>query len=92
MVNAINATSSEDNENIIYKEGIKVTPRNEVVALNADGNVKISESNDEDLQPWITRDSEGRLIVAYATKHSILEQDLTLAYSEDGSTWTTSAQ
>ncbi len=61
-------------------------PRNEIIAVNAAGNVLVS-GEDDDIQPSVSRDPSGNILVSYATQHSILEQDVTLAYSADGSTW-----
>jgi hypothetical protein len=90
---AFNGEATEKSESI--KENTfyeKIIPLNKVVAANLDGNVKISTSEDDDIQPTITRDPSGRIVVTFATQHTILDQDITITYSEDGLTWTTVAQ
>jgi len=59
---------------------------------NLAGNVLISSSEKDDIQPTITKDQSGKILVAFATKKSILEQTITLSYSEDESTFTDASE
>ncbi|KAA0000800.1 MAG: hypothetical protein FE046_03105, partial [Thermoplasmata archaeon] len=83
---------ADTGQTIVDGTGVTIIPVNEVVASHMTGNVKISDSPDNDMQPTISRDPNGRIIVAYATQHSIIDQDLSIMYSSDGSTWTRAAQ
>ena len=92
MANAVTVNHADTGQTIVDGTGVTIIPVNEVVASHMTGNVKISDSPDNDMQPTISRDPNGRIIVAYATQHSIIDQDLSIMYSSDGSTWTRAAQ
>jgi len=64
---------------------IKKLNNNDVV--NIANNVKISTSEYDDLQPSLTIDSSGRIVVAFATEKGIFDKNIKMVYSEDGLTW-----
>jgi len=84
----INVTDREIHS-ITIDRGIE--PLNDVGTTILGGNIKVSTDEDDDVQPTITSDPVGRKVVAFATEHGIFEKDITLSYSEDGSTWVPAA-
>jgi len=91
LTNAINITN-DGKERAVYMDGIKIVPINKVITTNMEGNIKVSTSEDDDIMPTITKDPNGRILVTYATRHSFFDQDVTVVYSADGSTWTAATQ
>ena len=91
MANAIAAEDTSE-EQVIRQGNVTVTPLNRALSTVGDGNIQISDSEEDDLQPTIARSPSGRVVAAYATRQSILQQPITLAYSEDGSSWTQAAE
>ncbi|MDD5778642.1 MAG: hypothetical protein PHU95_04265 [Candidatus Thermoplasmatota archaeon] len=95
LANGISATVSEENDarEVTYThQGITVTPLSATVASGGTGNIRLSDSDNDDMQPTVTKDPSGRLVVAFASQPSILEQTVTLVYSADGATWTQAAE
>ena len=70
---------------------INIKPLNMVVTTYQ-GNVQVTATPDNEIQPVITMDNQGRYIVAYIRSVSIMENYLDISYSEDGQTWTAVAE
>ncbi len=94
MANAVSVTVFEDDKarhSATHSTGLLRTLDNEIVA-NGAGNVKLSQSENDDLQPAITKDPTGRIVAVFSSNPSVLEQSVTMVYSDDGSTWTGAVQ
>ncbi|MDD3493993.1 MAG: hypothetical protein PHZ19_10925, partial [Candidatus Thermoplasmatota archaeon] len=95
LANGISATVPEENDarEVAYThQGITVTPLSATVSSGGTGNIRLSDSDNDDMQPTVTKDPSGRLVVAFSSQPSILEQTVTLVYSADGATWTQAAE
>lgn len=94
MVMLVTSVITVSNANNVSNENalpINIKPLNTVVTTSQ-GNVQVTTSSDDEIQPVITIDSQGRSVVAYIRSVSPLENYLDIAYSEDGQTWNGAAE
>jgi len=86
-VNGINNNVYIDSQSNELSNGFKIS-NNKIIGGRSE-NIKISNSEYDDVQPTLTIDSSGRLVAAYATEYGIFNKDITMIYSEDGLNWMT---
>jgi len=74
------------NAEILFKENLKVEPIIQTTSLS--GNIRLSEHDSDDINPCITKDLEGNIVVAFTENHNILDNRLAWSYSTDnGASW-----
>jgi len=69
-------------------DGLHIVPFDKTIAANLQGNVQITSTEEDEYQPSITVTPDDKIAVAYATRYSIVSQDVFIVYSADGgATW-----